>query len=828
MDERTESKTRLLDEVAARAAGADGDDAEAMPEFVRQYFALVAPDDLLDRDAESLLGTACSHWQLLADRPPGTARVRVFNPAPDTDGWQSAHTVVQVVTDDMPFVVDSLSVELSRVGRGIHLMIHPTVAVRRTLDGRLVELLATDAVADDAVVESLVHVEIDRDPGLDRLEELRRSLASVLEDVRAAVEDWPKMQARMLYLVDELGAEPPDVLDDVDETREFLRWIADGHFTFLGYRDYDLVDEGGEDVLRPILGSGLGVLRDSGYQPQSISFAKLPADVRRRARERTLLSLTKANSPLDRAPAGLPGLHRRQAVRRGRRAGRGTALPWAVHAHGLRGEPPRRAAGPPQGAGGARPGRPAADEPSRQGARRGDGELSPDELFQASVDQLYETAMGVVHIQERQRVRLFVRPDAFGRFVSCLVYLPRDRYTTAVRERMQALLTEAYGGSRSTSSRRCPSRCSCGSTSWCTSTRATCSRRTWRTWRRRSPTRPGRGMTRCVRRSAPSSVRAPGSSWPSATSTRSRRRTPRTSPPRPRSPTCRSSSGSPRRGTSPCTSTSRPTRAPAPSGSRSSGTGDPIAVSDVLPLLQNLGVRVLDERPYGIRVGGGAPRAWIYDFGLAAAGSVRVDVDELRDRFERAFAMVWSGAAESDGLNRLVLRAGIDWRDVTVLRAYARYLRQTRSTYSTAYIDDAIVNNPDIAALLVQLFHSRLDPELAGDAREAGRLAEAVESALAGVMSLDEDRILRAMLQLVWSRCAPTTSSRAPTAGRRATCPSSSTPPRCPTCRCRGRCTRCSSTRRGWRACTCAAGRSRAAGSGGPTGARTSAPRCSA
>ena len=178
-------------------------------------------------------------------------------------------------------------------------------------------------------------------------------------------------------------------------------------------------------------------------------------------------------------------------------------------------------------------------------------------------------------------------------------------------------------------------------------------------------------------------------------------------------------------------------------------TGDPIAVSDVLPLLQNLGVRVLDERPYGIRVGGGAPRAWIYDFGLAAAGSVRVDVDELRDRFERAFAMVWSGAAESDGLNRLVLRAGIDWRDVTVLRAYARYLRQTRSTYSTAYIDDAIVNNPDIAALLVQLFHSRLDPELAGDAREAGRLAEAVESALAGVMSLDEDRILRAMLQLV-------------------------------------------------------------------------------
>ncbi|HZG94076.1 MAG TPA: hypothetical protein VEZ46_05135 [Mycobacteriales bacterium] len=447
MDERTESKTRLLDEVAARAAGADGDDAEAMPEFVRQYFALVAPDDLLDRDAESLLGTACSHWQLLADRPPGTARVRVFNPAPDTDGWQSAHTVVQVVTDDMPFVVDSLSVELSRVGRGIHLMIHPTVAVRRTLDGRLVELLATDAVADDAVVESLVHVEIDRDPGLDRLEELRRSLASVLEDVRAAVEDWPKMQARMLYLVDELGAEPPDVLDDVDETREFLRWIADGHFTFLGYRDYDLVDEGGEDVLRPILGSGLGVLRDSGYQPQSISFAKLPADVRRRARERTLLSLTKANSRSTvHRPAYLDFIGVKRFDEAGEPAGERRFL--GLYTHTVYAASPRdvplvrrkvqavldRAGLPPT---------------SHLGKALGEVmESYPrDELFQASVDQLYETAMGVVHIQERQRVRLFVRPDAFGRFVSCLVYLPRDRYTTAVRERMQALLTEAYGGS---------------------------------------------------------------------------------------------------------------------------------------------------------------------------------------------------------------------------------------------------------------------------------------------------------------------------------------------------------------------------------------------
>jgi glutamate dehydrogenase len=750
MDARGEAKNALLDHVIEQARSAEqGAAGGDLAEFVGQYYELVAPDDVLAHDAPDLLGAARSHWALAAQRLPGTPIVRVFNPAPDRDGWQSPHTVVQIVTDDMPFLVDSVTMELTRHGRGIHLVVHPIVAVLRSVDGRLTELVLPDREEPGAIVEAFMHVEIDRERHDDELEKLQRQLLRVLEDVRAAVEDWQKMRARMHEMVDDLSASPPPVQEDVNEAIELLRWIADGHFTFLGYRDYDLVEKNGEDLLRPVLGTGLGVLRDSGYQPQSISFAKLPAHVRRKARERTLLNLTKANSRSTvHRPAYLDYIGVKRFDAQGDPVGERRFLGLytsAVYAASPRDVPLLRrkvqavldrAGLPPT----AHLGKALAEVMER---------YPRDELFQANVDQLYDTAMGVLHLQERQRVRLFVRPDEFGRFISCQVYLPRDRYTTAVRERMQQLLLDAYGGSsidfftwftesvlvriqfviyvepgelREPDVGRLEADLALATRSWSDALRdAACER-----------VGEGRGLELCERYSGAFPA-AYQEDFPAADAVADMAVIDALNP-----------------------DDDLAMRLYRPADTRAGTlrfkvfrTGEPIAISDVLPLLQNMGVRVLDERPYEVRVGG-QPAAWIYDLGLAADTPGTLDVDEVRDRFQTAFDQAWRGAVENDGFNRLVLRAGLDPRDVVVLRAYARYLRQAASTYSQTYMEDSVVNNPQIARLLVELFHARFAPRLpAEDTDRSDEIAASIEHALDDVMSLDEDRILRSLLRVI-------------------------------------------------------------------------------
>ena len=274
------------------------EDAEAL---LRRYYRHVAPEDLVGRDPVDVYGAAMSQRQLAEQRPQGTANVRAYVPTPDEHGWASGHTVVEVVTDDMPFLVDSVTMELSRQDRGIHLVVHPQLVVCRDVSGRLLEVCdlsgadLPSADHDDAVVESWMHVEIDRESDPGALRAIEQDLQRVLRDVRETVEDWDKMRQRALDLADEIAATAfPLPAEEISEAEELLRWLADDHFTFLGYREYTLESVDGEDALRAVTGSGLGILRSD--QELSDSFAKLPPAVRSRAREKRLLVLTKANS----------------------------------------------------------------------------------------------------------------------------------------------------------------------------------------------------------------------------------------------------------------------------------------------------------------------------------------------------------------------------------------------------------------------------------------------------------------------------------------------------------------------------------------------------
>ncbi|HEV7628233.1 MAG TPA: NAD-glutamate dehydrogenase, partial [Streptomyces sp.] len=321
--ERLSEAARVAEESPAGGQHpARGLENGALRAFLQRYYLHTAPEDLTDRDPVDILGAAFAHYRLAQDRPQGTANVRVHTPSIDENGWTCTHTVVEVVTDDMPFLVDSVTNELSRQHRGIHVVIHPQMIVRRDVAGKLLEVL--DAGRDklipgpgqkpaeerelphDAVTESWIHVEIDRETERDDLKEITEDLRRVLSDVREAVEDWRKMRDAALRIADELESEPiaGDVLDqEIKESRELLRWLADDHFTFLGYREYELSDEATDPeqelTLTPVAGSGLGILRSDPQHtagvdgpPVSPSFSRLPHDARAKAREHRLLVLT--------------------------------------------------------------------------------------------------------------------------------------------------------------------------------------------------------------------------------------------------------------------------------------------------------------------------------------------------------------------------------------------------------------------------------------------------------------------------------------------------------------------------------------------------------
>ncbi|QLE72302.1 NAD-glutamate dehydrogenase [Streptomyces rectiverticillatus] len=794
-----EAKAELL-ERAARVAenspaggqqatgpkGEAGLDQETLTAYLQRYYLHTAPEDLTGRDPVDVYGAAVSHYRLAENRPQGTANVRVHTPTVEENGWTCSHSVVEVVTDDMPFLVDSVTNELSRQGRGIHVVIHPQVIVRRDVTGRLLEVLGSncdahgrgkDAVLPhDALTESWIHVEIDRETDRGDLKQITADLLRVLSDVREAVEDWSKMRDAALRIADDLPGEPlpGDVApSDTTEAGELLRWLAADHFTFLGYREYELTKvatEGGEeDVLSAVPGTGLGILRSDPHhdeqqraggphshlpRPASPSFNRLPADARAKAREHKLLVLTKANS---RATVHRPSYLDYVGVKKfdadgnviGERRFLGL-FSSAAYTESVRRVPVVR----------RKVQQVLADAGFTPDSHDGRDLLQiletypRDELFQIAAEQLRSIATSVLYLQERRRLRLYLRQEEYGRYYSALIYLPRDRYTTGVRLRLIDILKEELGGS------------SVDFTAW--NTESVLSRLHFvvrvepgATLRELTDADADRIEARLVEAArswadgfaetltaevgeerAAELLRRYGQAFPEGYK----------------------ADHNPRSAVSDLGHLEKLTvvggdrdfelslyepvgAAPGERRFKIYRTGEPVSLSAVLPVLHRLGVEVVDERPYELRCSD-RTTAWIYDFGLRMPE--RIEGDDARIRFQEAFAAVWTGAAENDNFNNLVLRAGLDWRQAMVLRAYAKYLRQAAWPFSQAYMEDTLSNNVHTTRLLVNLFEARMSPALqrAGNELIDGLLEE-LDGALDQVASLDEDRILRAFLTVI-------------------------------------------------------------------------------
>ncbi|HLT44909.1 MAG TPA: NAD-glutamate dehydrogenase domain-containing protein, partial [Luteimonas sp.] len=773
----TDALDPIFAAVRERAGKSAQDDAGT---FAGAFYRRLTEDELPMHSAEGWAALATDLLEFMRRRKAGTVKVRLFNPGLRSHGWESPHTVLQIVNDDMPFLVDSVTMALAAQGVGVHVLGHPVIQIARDRAGRLVSVGEGDT-------ESVMHLEIDRQTA-EGMAAVESAVVDVLDDVRAIVRDWPQMRDRMREVADELSSRRLP-LDDAarGEAQEFLRWAADDHFTFFGYREYQLRRKGGEELLVPVDGSGLGLLRgegDAAGRPlKSLAAHRMSTDGNA---EPLVLTKTNARSTVHRpgymdyiGVLGFDGKGR--AVSEQRFLGLYTSSaynrrPWDIplvrgrYAHVM-------------GQSGLKP-----TGHSGKALKHILETLPRDELFQSSAEELHRLATGVLGLQERVRSRLFLRRDRYGRFYSVLAYVPRDRFSTEVRHRIEAMLRRVLHADHVDAAvsisesplaqvhlivRPRPDEPFEVDQAQLQRELAAIVRNWQDDLRDELVARHGeeQGLALAARygRALPAGYIENATPAIAATDVE---RLAALDEDHPLQLSLQQS----------------PHAMPGEGALRFKlyGRHDDIPLSDALPMMENLGLRVITEHPYRIEVDGAA--VFIQDFEVESCVP-GLDVERAGADFGEAFARTWGGDAENDGLNRLVLAASLDWHQVALLRGYARYLQQVGVPFSQSYVEDTFAGNPLIARLLVELFEARFDPAVGdrrkGDDAGAARLAAhlqamaggdeacmallrpvldargrgrderceatrgAIRALLDKVSSLDEDRILRSFMGVI-------------------------------------------------------------------------------
>ena len=755
----TPASPALLDRIVAALPRPRSQQAAAqLASFTRRFFANVPEDDLADSAPGNLAGAAAALLGFVAERRPGRAKVRVYNPEARRDGWGSSHSVVEIVNDDMPFLVDSVTAELTRLETDVRLVIHPVFAVTRDKAGRLAAIGAPGERHDGSRPESIMQIWIG-EVSPRRHAEIVAGLSGVLVDVRAAVGDWRTMRQRCRDLVEELERHPPPLPKaEVAEALKFLEWLDGNNFTYLGYREYSFAGQGGKAVSRILPDSGLGILTDSEVTVFDglRSLGTLPADVQDFIRRPVLLRITKANR---RATVHRPVHMDTIAVKAFNAAGEviGERLfiglfTSAAYSMTARDIPLLRQK---VEATLARAGFAPNSHDGKALAHILDA-YPRDELFQVGEEDLYRTALGILHLQERRRVALFVRRDPFERFVSALIYVPRDRFDTNLRLRLQELMAKAYGGEITAYTTQLSDAALARLHLMVRTTQGQVPKvdeeqleqelaqaaRSWTDQLEQALVgeqgeSEGLELARRYLKAFPPAYQA---QFGAGAAVKDIERLERVVGGRDLALRLYQSPGGENQ-----------------LGFKVYVADQPIALSDILPVLENMGLKVLSEVPYTVtpQLPGKGPqgetrRLFIHDFGMVLRTPQALDLAAVKAEFHRVFGRTWRGRMESDGLNRLVLRAGLDAREITVLRAYARYLRQIQAPFTQETIENTLAGNPAITALLVQLFHVRFDPARAkGRDAEQQRLAGAIRAQLEQVTNLDEDRIFRRYLNLI-------------------------------------------------------------------------------
>ncbi len=729
-------------------------------------------DDASTFQGPALEAAASSFLAFIATRPSGATLVRVLNPEESTHGWRSNKTIVEIAIEDMPFLVDSVLGEINDMELTIDGILHPVLFVKRNKDGVVEDILSSAKAAKikagsigvpaSHAPESVMHIEIERQDDKEVLMWVRQRIEQVLADVRVVTSDWRDMRARLTEVAADILEHPSRVAPsaELEETAEFLKWLAHDHFAFLGARDYEFVGGFEDGELRAVSGSGLGLLRDLSTHVVRRGSGPLAMSPMLRAflQSPQLTIVTKANSRSRvhrRVYMDYIGIktHNKKGAVIGERRFVGLFTASAYNRNTLT--------------------IPMLKEKVERVVKRAnitpDGHdkaamfnilenFPRDELFQITENELLDTSLGILRLQKRPRTKVFLRFDPFDRFVSALVFVPRERYSTELRSRIAEILVDAFDGrpsafypsfgdgplarvhfiiGRNTGPRpdvdvaELEARIAAAARNWGDGLREALSTR----W----GDKEGRLLTKRYGAAIPTSYREMNTPQAASIDIERMEQLP-----------------------------------PAPDVSllpyRELGDTDdilrvklynwdePVPLSDVLPVFENMGLRVLDESPHDIHfvntVGATAAgedcanrHLYVHEFYARHNTGQSIDLEAIAERFEDAFRAVWRGEAEDDGFNRLVIEQGLAWHEVLILRIIAKYWRQTGSALSQQLMERTFSQHGDIARMLIELFEVRLSPQAAETTEQRHEAEEAlsnkITTSLDEVDSLDADRIIR-------------------------------------------------------------------------------------
>jgi glutamate dehydrogenase len=727
----------ILDAIRKRAGKSSEADAVA---FAGTFYQRLSEDELPAHSTDAWAALAADFLEFARVRKPGTANVRLFNPTLAKHGWESAHTVLQIVNDDMPFLVDSVTMALADRGVGVHVLGHPILRVARDKAGRITRV-------GEGAPESMMSIEIDRLSSADSAE-IERAVRDVLADVRGIVEDWSDMRDRMLAITEDLGKRRMPVSDAARaEAQAFLGWAAADHFTFLGYREYKVKKQGSEEVLAADPGSGLGLLRgrESG-KPRKVS--TLSAHAMHQAGLVDPLILTKTNS---RATVHRPGYMDYIGVLSYDAEGRPVAeqrfiglytssaytrRPWEIPLVRERHEAVMAKSGL------------APTGHSWKALRHILEKLPRDELFQSDEAELFELATGVLNLQERVRSKVFLRHDRYGRFYSVLAYIPRDRYNTEMRLRIEAMLREVLHADRVDSTIQLgdsplaqlhmlarPRKDEIVTIDTAgLNARLAAIVRNWQddlreTLVSRHGEERGLALANGFGRALPAGYIEKASAAIAADDVEQLAAlTPENDL---RLSLYRDTDGGLR--------------------FKFYRLHDDIPLSDAMPMMENMGLRVISEHPFRIESDGNV--AYIQDFEVEATRG-DINVDDLDENFEDAFGQIWRGNAENDGFNKLILAANLSWKQIAMLRAYCKYLLQIGVPFSQNYVEATFARYPILARLMTELFEARFDPATGNESKaEIKAGADSIRKQLTAIASGDA-AVLAAVEPVIAARAA--------------------------------------------------------------------------
>ena len=725
------------------------DNVLLVEKFAKALYSNMSKEDLANRNDSDLYGAALSLWNALEKNTTDDAVIRVFNPEVAKDGWQSSHTIVEIITKDMPFLVDSVRMAMTRENIASHLLLHCPLKIKRDENAKISGLSNLKAEQESSSTKTVFFIEIDRQTDSSVIESFKKELESVLVDVSVAVDDWQPIRKKLIAVTKELPKRHHNkTTEEVSETTEFLDWLAKDNFTLMGYRKYELSPVQGDYQLKGKMESSLGLMKNSTEEHTRL-LSELPEVARQEARSSNLLILTKTNS-VSRVhrPAYIDYVGIKRFDDEGNVIGEDRFIGLfssSFYNNSATDVPVLK----------SKINRIMEMCDFAKGTHAYKAVLNiletypRDELVQARESELLEVAMGVLQVQERDMCRLFVRKDAYGRFLSCMVYVPRERYNTALRRETQDILANAFNSDDKVEFTTYFSESTLARTHY--TVRVTDNKIEYnvkdiennlveaaRTWEDK--------LQSALLESA---GEARGNDL--------------------NRKYCNAFARSYKDEVLPSAAVVdieklellsdenklemlfyRPQEEANSNIVRLSlfHKDEPIHLSDVMPMLENFGLRVVGETPYSVKTSDGRIN-WIMDFSMLIDSKGMADFDKISARFRAALTNVWGNRLENDGFNRLVLMGGLTGREASILRAYAKYMRQIGVTFSQSYIESTFANYPNIAAQIVNLFAKKFSVKSPASAKTLEKLSTQIYLELENVANLDDDRIIRLYVDMI-------------------------------------------------------------------------------